>query len=80
MMYDEIELSLECIERIDFLRQWRDILDRAIYLEEELLRVTAERDYYRKAYSQSLDASIKHSETMMGNMLKLILTDGEPRA
>lgn len=72
-MYEEIQLSPEAEQRIELLRQWRDILDRAIYLEEELPRVIAERDHYRKAYSQSLSDGIKHSEAMMGNVLKVML-------
>ena len=46
------------------------------FLKAQLEKVRAEADYYKKEYNNLLSDSLQHSQTMMLNMLDVLLTEG----
>lgn len=67
-------------EHLEFLLAVKRAAEQAIQDHHDAVLYRTEADYWRKKYSELLDSSIKHNETMMGNMLQMVLEcDIRPR-
>ena len=65
------------MKHLDFLLHLKAAVDQALTDHEEAIYWRAEAERLEELYSQTLTEDIKHSEIMMGNVLRLVLQNGD---
>lgn len=73
--FADLDSALGNVNVVEFA--WQIVnMDRTLQAQKAKI---AELEQYRKDYFELLNSSMKHNDAMMGNLLKVIMTDGVSR-
>lgn len=74
--FADLDSALGNVNVVEFAYQ---IVDMHKTLNKQKAQIV-ELEQYRKDYFELLNSSMKHNDAMMGNLLKVIMTDGVSQA